>query len=293
MSLQSMTGCGQGQAVQGGLKVEVELHSVNRKQLDLQIHMPKRLAALESRIKTNLHNVLLRGRISAEISVDGSSSSAPIVHVDEKLAGSYVQILKRLSKELKICDDVSSKDLLALPGVLKYADPTEDVEKVWPPLDKALQTALRMLTRMRSQEGKELQKDLAKRINLLETYRNEIKKRAPQVVQHYRNELLLRLKKTGLSISLDDERLLRELAYFADRSDIAEELTRLKSHIKQFRQIMRSTEAAGRSLDFLIQEFLREINTIASKASDAHITKYVVAFKSELERIREQAQNIE
>ena len=197
------------------------------------------------------------------------------------------------AKRLKLKDDFSGSLLLNLPDVLRYEQPIDAAEKAWPMVSKALKAALKALIQMRSREGSALQKDIEQRFGKISVSLERIKKQAPSVTESYREKLQARLKAAGFTMESSDERMLRELALFADRSDITEEITRFDSHIKQARQLMQSAEPVGRSLDFLAQEMFREVNTMGSKANDSGILKDVVALKAELERIREQVQNIE
>ena len=293
MSLRSMTGYGRGQAALQGTSIVVEISAVNRKQLDVICSLPRGMQVLEARITEAVQTVVTRGRLTIDVSIAWSGRARRrAVRIDEDLAAAYVSASRRTARALAIEDDVSMRDVLALPGVLHMAQPQEDIEQVWRVMERALKGALRHLDRMRRAEGRALQKDVQLRLNLLCACGKRIRQRAPEVAATYRHRLKKRLQDAGVAWR-DDERLVREVTLFADRSDIAEELTRLDSHLSQAKRMTRSTEATGRSLDFLAQELLREINTIGSKANDSSILQEVVAFKAELERIREQVQNIE
>lgn len=277
-----------------GVKVEVELSSVNRKQMDVSVSLPRSLMALEPLVYEEIHNSLSRGRITGEIVIRLSTQARQkAVCVDDALAETYLAELRKAAKRLKLKDDFSGSLLLNLPDVLRYEQPVDAAEKAWPMVHKALKAALKALIQMRSREGAALQKDLEQRLGKISASLERIKKQAPSVTEHYREKLQARLKAAGFAVEASDERMLRELALFADRSDITEEVTRFDSHIKQARQLMQSAEPVGRSLDFLAQEMFREVNTMGSKANDTGILKDVVALKAELERIREQVQNIE
>ena len=289
-----MTGCGRGSLFAGGIKIEVEVSSVNRKQLDVSINLPRALSVLESRIYKEVHGALTRGRVTVEVLVHRSTRSlAKSIRIDEALAEAYVKALRKTAQKLKLKDDFGGNLLLTLPDVLKYEHLEEEVESLWPLILQALHRALGNLMEMRIREGKELQRDLQSRFVRLTRSIDEIRRRAPEVAEKYREGLMERLEKAGVAAKADDEKLLREMAFFADRSDFTEEVTRLKSHFKQASMMMKGNGTAGRSLDFLVQEMMREINTLGSKANDAEVSKQVVLFKTELERIREQVQNIE
>jgi uncharacterized protein (TIGR00255 family) len=289
-----MTGHGRGMASTNGVKVEVELSSVNRKQMDVSVSLPRSLTALEPLVYEEIHKSLSRGRITGEIVIRLSTQARQkAVCVDDALAETYLAELRKAAKRLKLKDDFSGSLLLNLPDVLRYEQPTDAAEKAWPMVSKALKAALKALIQMRSREGATLQKDIEQRLAKISASLERIKKQAPAVTESYREKLQARLKAAGFTMESTDERMLRELALFADRSDITEEVTRFDSHIKQARQLMQSAEPVGRSLDFLAQEMFREVNTMGSKANDSGILKDVVALKAELERIREQVQNIE
>ena len=293
MALKSMTGYGEGVANGSGFRITAEISSVNRKQLDIQISLPKVLQKFESEMHSKIRSFFSRGRISGNIRVEATKGSAKKVVVDEKLAQSYLAALKKLSVISDRDSEVSLETLIQMPDVLQVEASIPDIDNLFFLFSRALEAALRALKKMRLAEGKELEDDLRKRLSCLEKYRSELLLNAPKLAKTYSARLLARLEKSEMNGWEKDERVLREVALFADRSDITEELTRLQSHHKQMLKHFRSKEPAGRPLDFLCQEAFREINTVASKATDPSITKIVVQFKTELERMREQIQNVE
>jgi uncharacterized protein (TIGR00255 family) len=293
MALKSMTGFGEGTASAGGIRVTVELSSVNRKQLDINVNLPRNLITLDAQLQKMVRAEFTRGRVSGIVRVESADGSAGTVIVDEKLAAQYVEGLRKIAKHLKLSDDIGAEALSRLPGIVNVEQENQDADHVGSVLDQAMGKALRGLARMRTAEGKALEKDLRMRLQLLEELMKEIRKLSADVVSNYRKKLFQRLAEAGLEDVAADERIVKEIALFADRCDISEELTRLKSHLSQSRKLLRSSEPVGRTLDFLCQELFREINTIGSKANEVEITRQVVAFKTELERIREQVQNIE
>ena len=293
MALKSMTGYGEGIANGSGFRITAEISSVNRKQLDIQISLPKALQKFESEMHSMIRTFFSRGRISGNIRVEVIKGSSKNVVVDENLAQSYLAALKRLSVISDKDSDVSLETLIQMPDVLQVEASIPDIDNLFALFSRALKAALRALKKMRLSEGKELEDDLRMRLSYLEKYRSELLLNAPKLAKTYRARLLARLEKSEMNGWEKDERVLREVALFADRSDITEELTRLQSHHKQMLKHFRSKEPAGRPLDFLCQEAFREINTVASKATDPNITKTVVQFKTELERMREQIQNVE
>jgi uncharacterized protein (TIGR00255 family) len=295
MSLMSMTGRGTGTAAGRLARVEVELSSVNRKQLDIAIGLPRALASFEAPIQSRIQQALSRGRITGEIRVAWAPrAQASSVRVDATLAKAHVSALRAAARHLGLPDDLKASTLLALPDVVASDRPPADLAALGPLVDKALAAALAGLQAMRRKEGAVLGRDLRARLKTLAALTRRIAARAPAVAAAYRDNLLRRIAAALPGTDLaDDERIRKEIALFADRSDITEELVRLRSHLAQAGDLLDAGGIAGRTLDFLVQEMGREINTIGSKANDGAITRQVIAFKAELERIREQAQNIE
>ena len=294
MAILSMTGYGRGEAAKGGVEVVVELSSVNRKQFDLRLNLPRSLAALESQISKLAKARVSRGCVtgSIRVSVTGKARTGGIF-VDMDAAKAGIKALRDAAGELGLEDDLTAATLMRLPDVVCFEDAAQDSQKVWPVLKQALQGALEQLVEMRTVEGAALEKDLAKRFAKLERRVGQIERLAPSVPRRYRRALVERLADAKLPVKLNEEQLAKEIAMFADRCSITEELVRLSSHFEQARQIMARKEPTGRAFDFLCQEFLREINTVGSKANDARLSKHVIAFKTELECVREQVQNIE
>lgn len=294
MTLRSMTGYGRGQATAKGLHVEVELNSVNRKQLEVRISLPRAWQSLESRVVELIQESISRGQVSGSILVQVSEAlRAKSLSVNQALAAVYIKELRKTAKALKLTDDLSASLLLGLPEVVSYSGVDRDLEYVWPVMEKGLKTAIASLLAMRLKEGAELALDLESRLRKLADHVASIRVEAPHVTARYREALQKRLLQAGVALDAADSTMMKELALFADRSDITEELTRLDSHLKQAHTLLHSKEPAGRALDFLAQEMFREINTIGSKANEVRITRQVIEFKTELERIREQVQNIE
>ncbi|MEW6155892.1 MAG: YicC/YloC family endoribonuclease [Verrucomicrobiota bacterium] len=293
--MKSMTGHGRGEWAQHGWKVTAELSSVNRKQSELTIYLPRELEPLEARVRELINRKIARGRLVARFTLhlaDDSASSR--IQINLPLARAYAREFHKLAAELKIHETLTLDMLMRVPGVLRSEAEISDAEEFWPAVEKALLQALQDLLQMRSREGAHLQQDLAKRIELMRKATVRIQRRSPQMVKKYREQLCERIRAAGAEVQgLDDERLLKEVVYFADRSDISEELTRLQSHFKQFDDYASSNGPVGRTLDFLAQEINREINTIGSKSTDSLISREVVKLKAELEKFREQVQNVE
>jgi uncharacterized protein (TIGR00255 family) len=295
MSLISMTGHGRGQARGHGVLVEVELSSVNRKQFDLRLSLPRSLTTLESRIHPLVHGYFSRGFISGVFRVSGTEGKGDaIARINEPRARSYARKLRAVAKHVGISPDFSLDTLISLPGVLEETTAQlEDVETVWPVMERAIKQAAGEMLKMRRTEGVALAADLESRFEGLRRKHAQIERVAPGVARRHRLAMQKRLREMELELAPDDPLLLREIAVYADRSDISEEIVRLSSHFDQADGLMKKRQPVGRSFDFLCQEMLREINTIGSKANDGRLAKLVIEFKSELERVREQVQNVE
>jgi len=290
-----MTGYGRGECSQDGFKVTVELSSVNRKQAEIACTLPRELDLLEGQMRDLINRAVARGRVTARVSIHAARGrNSARMHLNADLARAYARELSALARQLKLKDDVTLDQLVRAPGVFQTDAELAGEGDFWPSVEHALHKALASLLKMRAREGAHLAKDLAHRVSVMRAAVERIKVQAPEVAERYRVSLLERVKAAGLEgLAPDDERLVKEVVLFADRSDISEELTRLQSHFQQFDEMARSKEPIGRTLDFLAQEINREINTIGSKANDAAISYEVVTLKAELEKFREQAMNVE
>jgi len=288
-----MTGYGRGETDFNGAKLTVELNSVNRKQNDIVVNLPRDLVGLESRVRQTIGEGISRGRTNVVINCLNNLATTPKLALDTELARSYHEAMRALQNELNTPGEITIGTILQAPGVMRVPEQTLDADDVWPALERALRSALAELIKMREREGKHLAKDLIHRLKAMRKRLKEIRALHPDVVRKYRAALLERIQKADLPIDGSDERLLKEVSFFADRSDISEELTRLESHLAQFAHHLRRSEPVGRTLEFITQEIFRELNTIGAKANDAVISQHVVACKAELERIREQIQNLE
>jgi uncharacterized protein (TIGR00255 family) len=289
-----MTGYGRGECVKEGFKFTVELNSINRKQSDIAVNLPKELVELEPRIRDEVNSQLSRGRINVVVVYHRSSEKEDEqVELDIDLAKSYYRSIQKLQRQIQLNGDVTLDTILRAPGVMKLSEKAVNIDEIWPCVELALRKALAQLVKMREKEGKFLANDLSERLATISTGLTKVRSAAPETAKRYREQLHSRVKEAGLNVPLDDERLLKEVVIFADRCDISEEITRLDSHLNQFREQLDGNEPVGRTLDFLAQEMNREINTIGSKANAAEISQQVVKMKAELEKIREQVQNIE
>ena len=293
--MKSMTGYGRGECAQDGFKLTVELSSVNRKQAEVSVTLPRELDMLETQIRDVVNRSIARGRVNVRVSLHAAEGRLSArKHINHALAKDYATELAKLAKSLKLDGGITLDQVLRAPGVFHTDEELAETEDLWPAVEKSLNQGLAALLKMREREGAHLARDLAARIAVLRAAVAKVQKQAPVTAENYRQNLLERVKSAGLeNIAPDDERLLKEIVLFADRSDISEELTRLHSHFQQFADCCKAKEPVGRTLDFLAQEMNREINTIGSKASDAVISREVVTLKAELEKFREQAMNVE
>ncbi len=293
--MRSMTGYGWGESSRNGWKITVELSSVNRRQSEITVNLPRELEVLEAQIRDAVNHQVARGRVTVRVTFHaGDDVSAAHVRVNAPLAKAYAKQLKELSRQLGLPGDVTLDHLVRAPGVLAADEGLSDAEQFWGVVEAALKRALGMMVGMREREGAHLLADLRKRIGIMRRSARRIHQQAPLVQRRYRHQLLERVRKAGLPAeAIEEERLLKELVLYADRSDITEELTRLQSHFQQFDEYAQSTEPVGRALDFLAQEMNREINTVGSKANDSQISREVVVLKTELEKFREQSMNVE
>ena len=292
-----MTGYGRGESSAADAKVVVELKSVNRKQSELVVMLPPDWETLESRIRDSVARVVSRGRCEIRVSLDVPEGQSTGNRINRAAAQAYTREWSEVAAELGLSGaaaQVSLELLARCPGVMQVQTRVVDPEAAWPGTSAALAAALESMDSMRRREGEALERDLEGRLGQIRSALDRVRALAPDVVIRYRQQLAQRLQAAGLEeVTIADERILRELVVFADRSDISEEIARIDSHFQQYEDCRKSREAVGRKLDFLAQEFHREINTIGSKANDARIAAEVVLMKTELERFREQVQNIE
>ncbi|WP_092470094.1 YicC/YloC family endoribonuclease [Desulfotruncus arcticus] len=291
--IKSMTGFGRGEINNEKVKINVEMKSVNHRYCEIVLRMPRLLNVLEDRIKRVIQKRIARGRVEVYIKIELCGENRALVRADGELAASYLKALTELNSKFNLPGEIKISKLLQLPGVFNLEEPEEDVELWWPTLESTLHHALDGLMQMRIKEGKQLSEDVVVRAKRISEMVAQIERRSPVVVEEYRERLKQRLKDILEQGNLDPSRLEGEVVIFAERSSITEEIVRLGSHLTQLAGCLNSDESVGRKMDFLLQEMNREINTIASKASDLTINSLVVEVKSELEKIREQIQNME
>ena len=290
----SMTGFGRGEYKDDNYQFLVECKTINHKYADINIRLPRKLSFLEDKARILVKDYIKRGRVDLYIKLDLLGSEDVNLKFDEELANQYVSILKQIKDKFDLVDDISVMNIAKFPDVIKTEEKEDDEDKLWSMLKVALENALLKLKEMRSEEGKKLAEDIQNRCDLLKNYIEDIEKYSYNVVIDYKEKLKNRISDMLEDPSIIDEsRLAQEVAIYADKSSITEEIVRFKSHIEQLKNTVVKNESIGRKIDFLIQEMNRETNTIGSKSSDLNITNLVVEVKSELEKIREQIQNIE
>jgi len=291
--VKSMTGFGRGQVSELGYQIICEIKGVNHRYFDPYIRISRRYNSLEERIKEELRKFVSRGRLEITINIEHTEDSTRHLKVDNALAIAYYNHLKDLAEKLNISQEIRVIDVFRLPEVFSLEDEEDDLETVWEVLKKSLDQALEGLVAMRKKEGLNLALDISNRTKLIMAMVDRLEVRSPQVRQEYGERLRNRIAEFLTQDVVDEQRLLQEIAIFADKSNITEEVVRLKSHTQQLEELMKVDEPIGRKADFLVQEMFREINTIASKSNDLVMNHIVVDAKAELEKIREQLQNIE
>ena len=291
--MKSMTGYGKGISNVNGRNLVVELKSVNHRYLDLSIKMPKVFFAYEDLMRQTIAERVSRGHVDVYLTYTDLQEKQKEVVVDIGLAKGMIAAAERLQAETQLKNDFQLNALMRTPDILKVISPEDDPEELKQLLRGALNAALDQLDEMKQKEGAKLKSDLLAKMKLIEGMVQEVTAIAPRVVENYREKLWNRIREALKDITPEDTRLLTEIALFADKSCIDEELTRLHSHLTQFREIAESEQPIGRKLDFLVQEFNRETNTICSKSNLAELTNIGLKMKNEIEKVREQVQNIE
>ncbi len=292
--VRSMTGFGRGTFSDSGKEFTVEVKSVNHRYIDFYIKLPRQIAFLEERVREIVSKSIFRGKVDIFISFEDRSQDSKSVTLDEALADAYIQAIEKLKEKYNLADDISVSLVSRLPDVLRIEKNEDDEEQLWKVLYNALEAAISSLIQMREKEGNELRESLLQKADNMQDIIKHISERSPEVVSEYKLKLENRIKDLLNQQTIDENRIAMEVAIFADRCSIDEELVRLGSHLSQLRDILSiQQQPVGRKLDFLVQEINREINTIGSKSNDIIITKNVLELKSETEKIREQIQNIE
>ena len=291
--MNSMTGYGKGVVSRDGRELTVELKSVNHRFLDVSMRLPRVLSCIEDSLRSTIAARLSRGHVDVFVNYRNTRTDAKTVRVDETLLSAYVRAARSANEALALRDDLTLSNVLRLPDVTEIVPADEDADALIALAKDAANLALDGLIAMRIAEGERLKSALSLGVDAMDAYREEILARAPFVAEEYRKKLNERIESVLSDTEIDRARLATEVALFADRCCIDEELVRLKSHIAQFRTYLLASEPVGRNMDFIVQEMNRECNTIGSKANDAALTKSVLSCKAEIEKLREQIQNVE
>lgn len=291
--LKSMTGYGRCERVFETKKITVEIKSVNHRFSDYNIKVPRQYGYLEDRVRQTVSRSVARGKIDVYVNIENCGETDKVITLNKDIVTNYIEVLKDISETFSVENDISVSGIANLPDVFRTEIKREDEEELWKCVSEVLNEALTEFLAMRSREGERIEADLRARVAYMASLAAEIDKRSPVIVEEYKNKLYSKIKEIVDDEKIDDSRILTEVAIFADKVAVNEETVRLASHYDEFFSIMDLDEPAGRKVDFLIQEINREVNTIGSKASDLEVSKIVVTLKGEIEKLREQIQNIE
>jgi uncharacterized protein (TIGR00255 family) len=291
--IKSMTGYGRGEWQENERRVEVEVKSFNHRYLDILLHLPRRLNSLETQVRNLIKQRVSRGRVEVFVQIEDSSLLEQRLELDLALAKDYHLALKNLQQDLGIPGEIRLETLANFKDIFTRKEVETNLDKEWASLQVALEAGLGSLEQMRRNEGLALREDFLSRLMAIEEMAREIEKKAPLALKACRDQLAERVQELSGGLPVDESRLAQEVAYLAERSDITEELVRIRSHLNQFREMLDDPEPVGRKLEFLLQEINREVNTIGAKANNAGIAQVAVGIKSELEKMREQVQNVE
>ncbi len=290
--IRSMTGFGSGTGASGGEEVGVEIRSVNHKYCEVKVRLPRDLTTLEQEVTRAVKERLARGGVDVAVRRSGQAL-APVPRVDAALAESYAKAFAEVQARLGLSGGVTLAEVIAADGVVKLDERPVDLDSAREALRRALAAALDALLAMRAREGEALARDLLSRLDEVEVLVSRVVELVPRTVEHHRDRLAERIAELTRGLAVDPARLAQEVALFADRTDVTEETTRLRSHLAQARALLSGGEPAGRKLDFIVQEMHREANTVGSKSQSADIASLIVSMKAEIERMREQVQNVE
>ena len=291
--LNSMTGYGRGEAVLHQHTIVVELRSVNNRYLDCNVRIPRLYACAEEAVVAEIKGAVSRGKVDVNVTVDSSAADAVSVTLNQPVAAGYLKALREMGETFGLRDDVSVSLLSRFPDVFRVEKVPENLEQLTEDIREVTRMALKDYNAMRQREGEKLAEDLLSRLDQMEEYTSKVEARSPETVAAYRERLTNRIREVLEDKQIDESRILTEAAIFADKVAVAEETVRLRSHIAQFRDMIAKGGVIGRKLDFLIQEMNRETNTTGSKCNDLALSNIVVDMKAELEKIREQVQNVE
>lgn len=291
--LRSMTGYGRGQAIGGGFDITVDIKSVNHRYFEFTARTPRQLAFLDEKLKTLIQSSVNRGKVEAVVTTVAAGGADPEIEINENVAKTYVDALRQMRTPLDLQDDLKLSHLLRFPDIFTVKRAELDEEAIWEAVSQAAAQALESFQAMRETEGSRLKTDLEGKIELVEGLLSKVEQKAPLLREEYYNRLYQKLKEILAGQDVDEARLVTEAAVFADKVAVDEETVRLRSHLHQFREFLDCGSPIGKKMDFLVQEMNRETNTIGSKAQNLEISRGVVEMKAEIEKIREQIQNIE
>ena len=291
--IKSMTGFGRAVAETDGHVITVEIKSVNHRYFEFSSRIPRQYGFLDDKLKSYINSRVSRGKVECYVSIDALNTEAAQVVVNNTLASAYVSALKELSKNYDLKEDFGASTVARFQDVLVVKKADEDEEKIWSYVKSVTDTALDKFIAMRTVEGEKMKNDISSRADYILSCVEYIEKRSPETVKEYNDKLVERVHDLIGDVSLDEGRVIQEVAIYADKVAVAEETVRLRSHLDQLKAFINADEPVGRKMDFLVQEINRETNTIGSKANDVDIARKVVDIKAEVEKIREQIQNIE
>lgn len=291
--LKSMTGFGREQRLVGNREILVEIRSVNHRYYEFNARLPRAYGYLEEKLKSFVNGKISRGKVEVSVSIFNQEGADACIEVNPIIANGYINALREANKELNLKDDITLTQIMRFPEVFTVKKVTEDEEEIWSAVKEVAQTALDKFILMRQTEGEKMKEDVSSKLDYIENVVSEIEKRSPMVTESYRERLTNKLKAVLEDKNIDEARIITEAAIFSEKTAVDEETVRLRSHISQFRKLIETDEPVGKKLDFIVQEMNREVNTTGSKCQDLAITQMVVNLKSEIEKIREQIQNIE
>ena len=291
--IKSMTGFGRERCILDNREILVEIRSVNHRYFEFSARTPKAYGYLDEKLKAFLKNDISRGKIEVSVLIYNQEGTSAQIEVNKEIALGYIDALRNSADELDLEDDLTLSNIMRLPDIFTVVKISEDEEVIWNQVKSVTEKALERFVDMRVTEGMKMYDDIVSRLNFLEDAVGKIEDQSPNTAKAYEERLYAKIKEMLADRNIDEQRIITEVAVFSEKTAIDEETVRLRSHISQFRNLINSDEPVGRKLDFLVQELNREVNTIGSKAQDLYITKLVVDMKSEIEKIREQIQNIE
>ena len=291
--LKSMTGYGRAQKIINGRDILVEIRSVNHRYYEYSSRIPRAYSYIDEKLKAQLKTGITRGKVEISVTINNIENKDTTIAINKAVAEGYIKALRSISEEFRLSDDLTLSKLIKLPDIFNVQKTPDNEEQVWNDISQVSSEALEKFVSMREKEGEKLKEDVLSKSQLILSMVAKVEEISPKTVENYRNRLYQKLSEILESKSIDQQRILTEAAVFAEKIAVDEETVRLRSHVSQMCEMLEHNEAVGRKLDFIVQEMNREVNTIGSKAQDINITKIVVDMKAEIEKIREQIQNIE